>query len=212
VLVLVEEIKTTFHVAPQATDIMAQARQFVEDPQAGPRYLVVQKQAEDKRLAEQKLVEVKQRAQGKVIVELEGKLFNSVTGKPDPLDAKTLPRYLVFMRGSSTCPITRKFAPTLVKYYNDMKPTHPEFEVIWLMTETPEDTGKYAKATGFSWRAMEYNSTPAVPSVHDAISGLLPQLIVVDRDGKVLANGTQSQAPVALKQLDALLTQPTGAK
>jgi hypothetical protein len=80
------------------------------------------------------------------------------------------------------------------------------------MTETPEDTGKYAKETGFSWRAMEYKSTPAVPSVHDAISGLLPQLIVVDREGKVLANGTQSQAPVALKQLDALLTQPTGAK
>ena len=32
--------------------------------------------------------------------------------------------------------------------------------------------------------------------------------IVMDRDGKVLANGIQSTAPAALQQLDVLLKQP----
>ena len=80
------------------------------------------------------------------------------------------------------------------------------------MTESQTNTAQFAKANGFSWRAMEYGSTPAVPTVHRVISGQLPQLIVVDRNGKVLANGTQSQAPVALKQLDALLNQPAEQK
>jgi len=86
----------------QATDWLAQARKFVEDKNGAP---------------------------SRVIGELEGKLVNSVTGKPDSLDAASQPRYLVLYRGSSTCAITRKFTPTLVKYYNEMKPKHPEFEI-----------------------------------------------------------------------------------
>lgn len=192
--VLAEEIKTTFQVVPQATDFMAQARKFVEDEQAGPRLVVMQKLGEEK-----------QRVQGRLVVELEGKLISSVTGQPQPLDPNSLPRYIVFYRGSSTCPITRKFTPTLVKFYQETKPAHPEFEVIYLMTDPVAETGKFAKAQGFSWRAVEYKSTSTMPITHASISGLLPQLIVMDRTGKVLANGTQNAAPVALQQLQALL-------
>jgi hypothetical protein len=192
-----EKFNATFNVVADATDIMVLARKLVEDPQAMPTRAAA---------------EEKQKAIGRIFAETEGKLINSVTGKPDPLDAKAVPKYYVFFRGSSTCPITRQFTPTVVKFYNDTKPKHPEFEIIWLMTEKIDDTAKFAKANGFAWRAMEYGSTPAIPTVHQAISGRLPQLIVVDRNGKVLANGTQNQAPVALKQLDALLKQPAEQK
>ena len=47
-----------------------------------------------------------------------------------------------------------------------------------------------------------------MPSVCPYIDGRIPQLIVMNRDGKVLANGIQSTAPVALQQLDTLLKQP----
>ncbi len=204
VLVLMEEINTTFDVVPQATDLMAQARKFVEDPQAGPRSAV-----EEKSAVVEKRGDDEKPAPERVIGELEGKLVNSVTGKPEPLDASSLPRYLVFYRGSSTCPITRKFTPTLIKYYQEMKPKHPEFEVIWLMTESVADTGKFAKEIGFSWRAVEYGSTGGMPSVRQPISGYLPQLIVMERNGKVLVNGSQNSAPNALRQLDELLKQPS---
>lgn len=180
-LVLSEKLRTTYSVAPQATDLLAQARKFVEDRNGAP---------------------------SRVVGELEGKLVNSVTGKPDSLDAASQPRYIVLYRGSSTCAITRKFTPTLVKYYNEMKPKHPEFEIVYIMTETPEDTGKFAKELGFSWRAVEYATTARMPITGKPFGDLLPQLVVMDGTGKVLANGIQNTAPAALERLDALLNQP----
>ena len=99
------------------------------------------------------VLEEKDGAPSRMVAELDGKLVNAVTGKPDPLPADAQPRYIVFYRGSSTCPITRKFTPSLVKYYNETKPKHPEFEIVYIMTETPADTGKFAKELGFAWRA-----------------------------------------------------------
>ena len=173
-----------FEVPPTATDLLVQARQFVEDKNGPPARLVA---------------------------ELDGKLINSVTGKPDPLPADAKPRYIVYFRGASWCPITQKFAPTLVKYYNDTKPKHPEFEIVYIMTETPADTGKFAKELGFSWRAVEYTTTATMPvtSSAKAFSDLIPQLVVMDSSGKVLANGVQDAAPAALAKLDALLNKPT---
>jgi hypothetical protein len=54
---------------------------------------------------------------------------------------------------------------------------------------------------------VSYENT-TMPSVNPYIDGRIPQLIVMDRDGRVLANGIQSTAPAALQQLDALLKQP----
>ena len=180
---LTDKFGARFEVAPQATDFMAQARKFVEDKNGAP---------------------------SRIVMELDGKLINSVTGKPDPLPAAAPPRYIVYFRGASWCAITRKFAPTLVKYYNETKPKHPEFEIVYIMTETPADTGKFAKELGFSWPAVEYTTTAKMPVTNSSkpFSDLLPQLVVMDATGKVLANGIQDTAPAALAKLDALLNQP----
>ena len=207
VLALVERLNTTFEVTPPATDIMAQARRFVEDAQAGPRLVAMQRQAEEKIAAEQKALGDKIKAEGRVVAELEGKLINSQTGQPEPLDTKSLPRYLVFLRGQSSCPITRRFAPTFIKYCAEMKPKHPEFEVIYLTVEDMPETEKFAKELGFNWRTVTYENT-TMPSVSPSIEGRIPQLLVMDRNGRILANGVQNDAPAALKQLDALLKQP----
>ncbi len=178
-----DKLGLTFEVPPPATDFLTQARQFVEDKNGAP---------------------------SRMAAELDGKLVNAVTGKLDPMPADAQPRYIVFYRGSSTCAITRKFTPTLVKYYNDTKPKHPEFEIVYIMTETPEDTGKFAKELGFAWRAVEYATTGKMPVTNagKTFSDLIPQLVVMDRSGKVLANGIQASAPAALAKLDALLNQP----
>jgi hypothetical protein len=105
------------------------------------------------------------------------------------------------------CPITRKFTPSLIKYYNETKPKHPEFEIIYIMTESPADTGVFAKELGFSWPAVEYETTGKMPLAGQVFGSLLPQLVVMDGAGKVLANGIQNTAPAALQKLDALLRQ-----
>jgi len=206
--VVSEKLNARFGVAMPATDLMAQARKFVEDDQAGPRLLAMQKEAEEKLAAEQKAQADKIKAVGRVALELEGKLINSQTGQPEPLDTNSLPRYVVFLRGQSTCPITRRFAPSVIKYCEEMKPKHPEFEVIYLTIEDMPETMNFAKELGFNWRTVTYENT-TMPCVHPYIDGRIPQLIVMTRDGKVLANGIQSTAPAALQQLDALLKQPT---
>jgi hypothetical protein len=205
--VVSEKLNARFGVALPATDLMAQARQFVEDDSAGPRLLAMQKLIAQKLVAEQKAKADQIKAEGRVAVELEGKLINSQTGRPEPLDTNAWPRYIVFLRGQSTCPITRNFAPTFIKYCNDIKSSHPEVEVVYLTIESLPDTFKFARELGFDWRTVSYENT-TMPCVNPIIDGRIPQLIVMDRDGKVLANGIQSTAPAALQQLDALLKQP----
>jgi len=209
--VVSEKLNARFAVAMPATDLMTQARRFVDDPQAGPRLLAVQRQAEERIAAEQKAKADEIKAKGRVVVELEGKLINSQTGQPEPLDPKSLPQYFVFLRGQSSCPITRRFAPTFVKYCAEMKPKHPEFEVIYLTVEDVPEMEKFAKELGFSWRTVTYENT-TMPSVNPSIDGRLPQLIVMDRNGRVLANGIQATATTALQQLDALLKLPAGPR
>ena len=202
-----DSLKANFQVAVQATDLMAEARKLVEDEKAVPRFVDVKKEE----AAQQVVVEQKKQTHGPVLTELEPDLVSSVTGKPAPFDPHALPRYIVLFRGSSTCPITREFAPTLIKYYQQMKPRHPEFEIVYMMTETPEATSKFARELGFSWRAIPYQHS-YMPTVSQPIKGLLPQLVVMDRNGRVLANGWQSSAPNALKQLDALLRTSPAAR
>ena len=167
----------------------------------------MQKAAEEKLAAEQRAQADKIKAEGRVALELEGKLINSVTGQPERLDTNSLPRYVVFLRGQSTCPITRRFIPTFLKYCEEKKPNHPDFEVVYLTIEPLPETEQFAKELGFSWRTVTYEDT-TMPCVNPYIDGRIPQLIVMNRDGKVLANGIQATAPAALEQLDALLKQP----
>jgi hypothetical protein len=206
-IVVSEKLNAQFGVTPPATDLMTQARKFVEDDLAGPRLLAVQKAEADKLAAEEKARADAIKAEGRVAVELEGKLINSQTGQPEPLNTNAWPRYIVFLRGQSTCPITRNFAPTFIQYYNSIKSTHPEVEVVYLTIEDLPETYKFAKELGFDWRTVSYENT-TMPCVNPYIDGRIPQLIVMDRDGKVLANGIQSTAPTALQQLEALLNQP----
>ncbi len=206
--VVSEKLNARFGVAMPATDLMAQVRTFVEDDLAGPRLLAMQKLAEEKLAAEQKARADEIKARGRVPIELEGKLINSMTGQPEPLPTNSSPRYIVFLRGQSSCPITRNFAPSFIKYCNGIKSSHPDVEVVYLTIESLPDTLKFAKELGFDWRTVTYENT-TMPSVSPYIDGRIPQLIVMNRDGKVLANGIQSTAPAALQQLDALLKQPT---
>jgi hypothetical protein len=199
-------LNARFAVAVPATDLMAQARKFVEDDSSGPRLMAVQRAAQEKLAAEEKARADEIKAKGRLAVELEGKLINSQTGQPEPLNTNAWPRYYVFLRGQSTCPITRGFAPEFIKFYNNAKPKHPEMEVVYLTIEDLPETYKFAKELGFDWRTVTYENT-TMPSVNPYIDGRIPQLIVMDRDGHVIANGIQSTAPAALQQLDALLKQ-----
>ncbi|HVU28747.1 MAG TPA: thioredoxin family protein [Verrucomicrobiae bacterium] len=159
----VEKFNTVLDLEPTDTDLMEQARKFVDDPNGAP---------------------------SRLIAELQPNLIGSTTGKPDPLDTNALPRYIVFLRGGNFCPICQRFMPSLVKFYNETKPKHPEFEIIYLSCDgSAAEMEKFAKAEGFSWPAVNYERSSYLFQVIPYFKPPIPQLTVMDQRGHVLISG-----------------------
>ncbi|HEY9509824.1 MAG TPA: thioredoxin family protein [Verrucomicrobiae bacterium] len=204
-----EKYDTRFEVDPEKTDLMEQARKYVELPDGAP---------------------------SRMVVELQPNLINALTGQPDPLNTNALPRYFAFVRAANFCPLSQHFMPELVKFYNEMKPKHPDFEVIYLSCDGKlPDLEKFAKDKGFSWPTVTYQRSGYLFEVIPHLQPLMPQLTIMDQRGHVLitgcgearngivqatsSNGKGSEpvpnaqsAAAALQQFAALLSQAPASK
>jgi thiol-disulfide isomerase/thioredoxin len=180
------KLNTSFTVRPQQTDLIFQARKFVEAKEGAP---------------------------GRLLEELQGKLLEPTSGKPAALPANAAPRYLVFYRGAGWCPPCRQFSPTLLKTYKELKPQYPDFELIFLSDDhSISDLQKYVKEEGFPWLAVPQTRLKELQIVSPALGRSIPQLLVMDRHGKVVLDSIQMDRAVALKRLEALLKQPLAQK
>ena len=174
-----DRLNTSFDVDPRQTDLMEQARRFAEAKGGAP---------------------------GRFVEELNGKLVDIATSAPASLENPSRLRYLVFYRGAGWCAPCREFSPSLVKLYQEMKPDHPEFDVIFISADhSPAEMHAYAKEAGFPWRAVPAERDPQLHLISPLFGNTIPQLVVTDRHGKVLIDSNQVTRPVALKQLEALL-------
>lgn len=175
-----------FEVKPEDTDILARARRVVDQPEAAP---------------------------GRLAEELQGKLIDAQTGAAHPLATNALPRYYVIYHGARWCPYTQKFTPDLIKLYKEMKPKHPEFEVIYVPAEkSAAELRQYAKELDFPWPAVDFQqkSKLAVLAWHLGRSST-PELGVFDRYGNVVIDNGAVERNEALKQLTALWNHPPAA-
>lgn len=184
-LVVHEKLNTLFDVEPRNTDLMTHAWKAIEASEvAGARY------------AE----------------ELSGKLVSATTGSSAKLDASHPPRYYAFYRGASWCGPCRQFSPSLVKFYNRIKPDHPEFEMILISDDkNPADMYGYAKEEGFAWPAVPASHYPNLKIINPLFGNSIPQLVVTDGSGKVLIDSARVGREPALKQLEALLINSVSA-
>ena len=154
---------TTSTVDPQESDLMEQARKFVELPDHAPSRLTAQ---------------------------MQPLLIDPATDKPAPLNTNALPRYLAFVRAANFCPMSQRFLPKLVKFCDEMKAKHPDFEVIYLSChQTLPDMETFAKAVGFSWPTLTYKQTSCVYILRPHFQILMPQFTVMDLRGNVLISG-----------------------
>ncbi|MEO6002881.1 MAG: thioredoxin-like domain-containing protein [Opitutus sp.] len=181
-LVVHEKLNTLFDVEPRNTDLMVHAWKAIEsqDPVVG-------------RYAE----------------ELRDKLVSATTGAATKIDASAGPRYFAFYRGASWCGPCRQFSPSLVKFYNRVKPAHPEFELVLVSDDqNPADMYKYAKEEGFTWPAVPATQFANLKIINPLFGKTIPQLIVTDPHGKVLIDSDRVGREPALKQLEAMLNRP----
>jgi nucleoredoxin len=87
------------------------------------------------------------------------------------------------------CPPCRKFTPQLVAYYNQIAHDHPEFEIIFVSADkSAEDMATYMRESGMPWLAIEYGKLANVPALQKYAGRGIPDLVIVDASGKVLAD------------------------
>ncbi|MFO1477875.1 MAG: thioredoxin-like domain-containing protein [Verrucomicrobiota bacterium] len=170
-------------IKPDESDILIYARRYADVPGGAP---------------------------GRLAEELQGKLVNAASGQPAPLDTNAPPRYYVIYHGARWCPYTQKFTPELLKLYKEMKPKHPEFEVIYVPAEkSAAELQQYAKEMDFPWPAVSYQRKN-----ESAVLGWIlgrsstPELGVLDRYGNVVIDSAKVDRDTALKQLAALWNNP----
>jgi hypothetical protein len=174
-------------VKPEDTDILEYARKYVDEKDGAP---------------------------GRLVEELRGKLINAATGAPAPLDTNALPRYYVIYHGARWCPYTQRFTPDLLKLYKEMKPKHPEFEVIYVPAEhSAAELQQYAKEVDFPWPAVAFQKKKESAVLAWVLGrSSTPELGVLDRHGKTVIDSATVDRDTALKQLAALWNQPPEPK
>jgi nucleoredoxin len=87
------------------------------------------------------------------------------------------------------CPPCRKFTPQLVAYYSQIAHDHPEFEIIFVSADkSAEDMATYMRESGMPWPAIEYGKLGNVPALQKYAGRGIPDLVIVDASGKVLAD------------------------
>lgn len=171
--------KFNFELDPQQTDLLEQARIFVETPQGAP---------------------------GLLAEELEGNLVNAATGQPVTIDAKNPPKYFVIFHGARWCPYTQQFTPDFLKAYQGLKSKHPEFEVIYYPAEkSAQEVQMYAKELNFPWPAVAYQKRAQLVNMARIVGqGKIPALFVVDKYGQRVIDSSIERSSI-LKELEILL-------
>ena len=145
----------------------------------------------------------------RVAAALTGQLVDA-TGKPvEPAKLEETQVYALYY-GASWCGPCRAFSPDLVKFANRVGAENPRLTVV-LLSNDKSDAALfgYMQAEKMPWLAMPLDKVNKVPLLTGYTKGGIPQLVIVDRQGTVLADsfrGTTYLGPRApLAELEKIL-------
>ena len=145
--------------------------------------------------------------------DLDGKLVAVKNKLTQPVSDSVVSqaKYIVFYYGAGWCGPCHKFTPDLVRFYNEMKPKHPEFEVVLISADrSSADMQNYMTEMSMPWPALRWDAVKWSKANRLGGPGI-PSLVVVDDHGKVLSesyDGKQYVGPhKVLDDLRQLLSQ-----
>ncbi len=118
-----------------------------------------------------------------------GKLVRYASGKPQNVGAEALAgvKYYALYFSASWCGPCRAFTPDLVQAYRELKPAHPEFEVIFISGDNSAgDMLAYMREDKMPWLAVKYDRREQ--KMVDYSGPGIPCLVLVDAKGRVLAD------------------------
>ena len=121
----------------------------------------------------------------------KGNLIHFQNGNLVPLDDSNLTQKKIYGLYFSAhwCGPCRKFTPKLVEYYNKVAAEHPEFEIIFVSSDkSGGEMTTYMEEAAMPWAAIEFSKLANVPSLKKYAGDGIPDLVIVDTTGKVLAD------------------------
>ena len=97
-------------------------------------------------------------------------------------------KYWAFYYSASWCGPCRAFTPSLVDFYKQFKPTHPNFELIFVNHDQSEgDMLTYMRDDSMTWPAVRFADIDQAKANRYCGRGI-PDLVLVDANGKVLSD------------------------
>lgn len=134
--------------------------------------------------------------------------FEGIRGDLTGPEVKTPPKYTALYFSAHWCPPCRLFTPKLVEWYNNFKPEHPDFELVFVSADRDEEAmKKYIKSEKMPWPAVKYDKARSEAFGKFAADGI-PYLVLIDENGKALTAqpGNEWQSPEqVLKQIEKIV-------
>ena len=105
------------------------------------------------------------------------------------LDGKKL--FLIYF-SAHWCQPCRLFTPSLVNYYNDTVAKHPELDLIFVSRDKSSFAMEtYMREANMPWPAINYEKISVKSGIQKYAGKGIPDLVLVDSSGKVLADSFQ---------------------
>jgi nucleoredoxin len=180
---LAPEYNTTLRVKPQATDLIERSRALVLLPPA--------------------------KRPSRIAAVLRGHLVDASGRATDPAGLDETQVFALYY-GASWCPPCRAFSPELVKFVHRVGPANPRLTVVLVSSDkTDAAMFGYMKEEQMPWVALPREQLTKSPALVAYTKGGIPQLVIVDRQGTVLADsyrGSSYVGPqVAMAELEKIL-------
>ncbi len=148
--------------------------------------------------------------------ELNGKLVTLRGKSALPYAAPDLPqaKYIALYFSAGWCGPCHKFTPELVKFYNELKPKYPGFEIVFMSADRGANAmEKYMSEMSMPWPAVRYSATKGSRLSKYAGPGI-PCLVLLNENGEVLSHSYAGKGYLGpykvMNDLKKLLTGDSG--
>ncbi|HET6406680.1 MAG TPA: thioredoxin-like domain-containing protein [Chthoniobacteraceae bacterium] len=120
-------------------------------------------------------------------------------------------RHIAIYYSAEWCPPCKIFTPELVKWYNEHKPQHPEFELIFVSSDHDEKAMKaYMAAEKMKWPALTYAKVAGNKSLKQFAGPGIPCLVLIDSEGKVVSHSFEGEKYVGPRKVLADINKTLG--
>ncbi len=159
------QYNVTLNTSLQSTDVLAQARALA-------------------------LVPAEKRP-SRVASALHGRLVDATGQATEPAKLEETQVFALYY-GASWCGPCRRFSPDFVKFVDRVGPDNPHLTVVMLSNDKSDaQLFGYMQEEKMPWLAMPLDKVNRIPLLTGYTKGGIPQLVIVDRQGKVLADSYQ---------------------